>query len=118
MRGRRTYQQHDGNVEEEGNEGIGDESRDTKSVDIGHGHAGDFSEERHDTVEEGAGGRIVVERDHRVHLEFGGAEKTLDHHETQRLEDDTTDLDYMLLVDRPTCTSLNRTYRGSRTCQT
>lgn len=89
----RSYQEHNGSVQHESNQGVGDESHDTKRVNIVHRHARDIGEEGDNAVGDGAGGSIVVERDKRVHLELGRAEETLDHDQTEGLEDDTADLD-------------------------
>ena len=86
-------QQDDGGVEEEGNQGVGNESTESEAVDVAHGDAGKIGEEGDDTVGHGTGGGVVVKRDQGVHLELGGAKETLDHDETEGLEDDTGDLD-------------------------
>ena len=87
------YQKHHRSVQQESHQGVSNESHNTKRVDVVHGHAGDIGEEGHNAVGDGTGGGVVVERDKRVHLELGGAEETLDHDQTQGLEDDTGDLD-------------------------
>lgn len=86
-------QQNDGSIEKESNERVGNESTDSETVDVTHGDAGKIGEEGDKAVGDSAGGGVVVEGDQGVHLELGGAEQTLDHNETESLEDDTGDLD-------------------------
>lgn len=86
-------QQNDGGVEKEGNERVGNESTDSETVDVTHGDAGKIGEEGDNAVGDSAGGGVVVERDQRVHLELGRAEQTLNHDETEGLEDNTGNLD-------------------------
>jgi len=87
-------QEDDGNVEQESNNGIGQESPDTNVVDVTHGEIGNLKEESGDTVHDSANGSEVVERNQRVHLVLGRAEETLDHDKTGGLEDDTTNLEH------------------------
>lgn len=87
------YQKHDGSVEQESNKSVGNESHDTKRVNVVHSHARDIGEEGDNAVGDGACGSVVVEGDKRVHLELGGAKETLDHDQAESLEDDTTNLD-------------------------
>lgn len=58
-----------------------------------HGATGELEEQRNGTVHNSTDGGKVVQRDHGIHLEVGGAEQTLDHDQTSSLEDDTTDLE-------------------------
>lgn len=88
-----TYQKNNRGVKKESNQRVGNESHDTKGVNIVHSHTGDIGEESNDAVGNGAGGGVVVQGDERVHLELGGAEQALDHDEAQGLEDDTSTLD-------------------------
>lgn len=88
-----SYQKHNGGIQQESHQGIGNESHDTKRVNVVHSHTGDIGEKGNNAVGDGASGGIVVQRDKRVHLELGGAEKTLDHDQTESLEDDTANLD-------------------------
>lgn len=87
------HQENDGHVEQERNHRVSNQGPETQAVDISHGHARGFSEESDNAVCHGACGRVVVQRDQRVHLEFGRAEEALDHDEAKGFEDDTTDLD-------------------------
>ena len=88
------HQEDNGDVKQERNHRISDQGPDTQAVDISHGHARGFSEESDNAVCHGACGRVVVQRDQRVHLEFSRAEETLDHDKTGGLEDDTTNLEH------------------------
>lgn len=88
-----SYQENDGSVQQEGNQSVGNQSHDTQTVDVVHGHAGQISEQSDNTVGNGTGRGVVVEGNQRVHLELGRAQKALDHDQTQSLEDDTEDLD-------------------------
>lgn len=88
-----TYQKNNRGVKKESNQRVGNESHDTKRVNIVHSHAGDIGEESNDAVGNGAGGSVVVQGDERVHLELSRAEQALDHDEAQGLKDDTGTLD-------------------------
>jgi hypothetical protein len=88
-----SYQKNNRGIKKESNQRVGNESHDTKRVNIVHSHAGDIGEESNDAVGDSAGGSVVVQGDEGVHLELGGAEQALDHDETQSLEDDATTLD-------------------------
>lgn len=94
----RTYQKHHGNVQEEGDQSVRDEGHNTQRIDIVHSHARDFSEEHDDAVGNRTSRSKVVNGNQGVHLEFGGAEETLDHDQAQGLEDDTPDLDWVCLL--------------------
>jgi hypothetical protein len=94
------YQQDNGSVKKESNQCVGNESTDTEAVDITHSKTGSLSEEGNNAVGDGAGRGVVVQRDQGVHLELGGAEQTLDHDKTEGLEDDTGNLDYMVVRTR------------------
>lgn len=89
---RQSYQKHNGSVQHESNQSIGNESHDAKRIDVGHGHTRDIGEKRDNAVGDGTGRGVVVQRDKGVHLELGRAEETLDHNQTQSLEDDTANL--------------------------
>lgn len=89
-----TYQEHNSYVQSKSNRCIGNEVPGSDAPDILHGHLGDFKEESSDTVHDETRGSKVVERHERVHLELGRAEKSLDHDETDRLEDSSKDLVY------------------------
>jgi hypothetical protein len=88
-----TYQKDNRGVKKESNQCVGNESHDTKRVNVVHSHARDISEESNDAVGDGTGGSVVVQGDQRVHLELSGAKQALDHDQAQSLEDDTTALD-------------------------
>lgn len=87
MDGRKTYQEHDGDVKEERNHGIHDECDDAGSVDILHRHIRHLQNERDDSIHDRADGGEIVQRDQGVHLELRRAEETLHHDETDGLED-------------------------------
>lgn len=89
-----TYQEDHRHVEQESDEGVRKECEDADAVDVGHAHAGDLNEQGDNAVDDSAGRGVVVEGNKRVHLELGGAQHTLDHNETQSLEDDTAALVY------------------------
>lgn len=93
-----TYQKHHGNVQEEGDQSVSDEGHNTQRIDVVHSHAREFSEEHDDAVGNRASRGKVVDGNQGVHFEFGRAEETLDHDQAQRLEDDTTDLDWGCLL--------------------
>lgn len=56
-------------------------------------HVGDLDDQAGNAVHDSASRGEVVERDKRVHLEFGGREKLLDHDKTGGLESDTGKLE-------------------------
>lgn len=95
-----TYQQNNRGVKKESNQCVGNESSDTETVDITHGKTGSLSEKGDDTVSDGAGRGVVVERDQGVHLELSGTEQTLDHDKTKSLEDNTGNLDCKVVRTR------------------
>ena len=96
----KTYEQNNGSVKKESNQCVGNESSDTETVDITHGKTGSLSKEGDDTVGDSAGRGVVVQRDQGIHLELGGAEQTLNHDKTEGLEDDTGNLDCMVVRTR------------------
>lgn len=61
-------------------------------MNVTHGHAGRLDEESDNTVDQGAGGRVVIQRHEGVHLEFGRAQHALDHDQAEGLENDTAAL--------------------------
>ena len=89
----RAYQEHNRDIEQEGNRGIGEQSEQTNAVHVSHGHSGQLGKKQNDTVDDGARRGVVVERDERVHLEVGAAEQALNHDQTDSLEDDTSALE-------------------------
>lgn len=92
-----SYQENDRHVEQERDQGVHDEGRNSEVVDIAHRKTRQLNEEGDNAVGHGASGSKVVERHQRVHLEFGGAEEALHHDQTEGFENDTTDLDYSAL---------------------
>lgn len=91
-KGNESYQKNNGGVKKESNQRVGNQSHDTKRVNVVHSHTGNIGEESNDAVGDGTGGSVVVQGDERVHLELSGAEQALDHDEAQSLEHDTTTL--------------------------
>lgn len=89
---RSTYQEDDRDVEKERAQSVQEEGEQANIVHVVHGATRDFPGDSHDEVHDGADGREVVKRDQRVHLVVGRAEKTLDHGQTQSLENDAADL--------------------------
>lgn len=85
-------EEDDGDVEQEGDKGVGKQGEDSDAVDVGHAHAGNLNEQGDDAVDDGTSRGVVVEGDKGVHLELGGAQHALDHDKTQCLEDDTAAL--------------------------
>lgn len=90
---KQTYQEDDGNVQSERNEGVQNEHDVSNLLNIAPSHVGHLNEQAHNSVHDSASGCEVVERDKRVHLELGGREKLLDHNETSGLEGDTSKLE-------------------------
>lgn len=88
-----TYQENDGDVQQEGDHSVGDQNPDTNAVDVVHGEVGDLQEKSNGTVHHSANRRKVVQGDHGVHLELSGAEQALHHNQTGSLEDNTTQLE-------------------------
>ena len=86
------YQKHHRGIQQESDQSIGNESHDTKRINIGHSHTRNIGEKRDNTVGDGAGRGVIVQRDEGIHLELRRAEETLDHDQTQSLEYDTTHL--------------------------
>ena len=115
-----TYQKHHRNVQEEGDQSVGDEGHHTQRIDIVHSHAREFSEEHDDTVGNRASRGKVVDGHQGVHLEFGRAEETLYHDQAQGLEDDTTNLDWgcVLGTRRGNLAQLWETYSKIQTYRT
>jgi hypothetical protein len=94
--GRRgTNQEHDSNVQSKSDRRIGNEVPHSNAVDVMHGHLWNFKEQGSDTVHNETCGSEVVKRHEGVHLELGGAEKSLNHDQTDRLEDSSKDLVYL-----------------------
>ena len=95
MRGRlnRTYQEHDGNVEQEGAQAIEKEGEEADVVHVGHGAPWHFPRNGDDKVHGRADGRKVVQRDQGVHLVLGRAKQHLDHAQAQGLEDNAAQLE-------------------------
>lgn len=89
----RTYQEHNGNVEHEGAKTVEEEGEETNVVDLLHGASGNLPDQGNNTVHDGADGSKVVQRDEGVHLVVGGAQKSLDHGQSESLKDDTTNLE-------------------------
>lgn len=87
------YQKDNRCVKKESNQCVGNESHDTKRVNVVHSHARNIGEESNDAVGDGTGGSVVVQGNKGVHLELSRAEQALDHDKAQSLEDDTTTLD-------------------------
>lgn len=85
-----TYQEHDGNVEQESHRGIGNQSKTANTVDVIHGDGVELGEQEDQAVHDGTGWSVVVKRDKRVHLELSTAEKALDHGQTDGLEQNAT----------------------------
>lgn len=61
-------------------------------VDLGHGNLGHLPDQGNHTVHDSADGGKVVQRDQRVHLVLGRAQKSLDQVQANGLEDDSTNL--------------------------
>jgi len=62
-------------------------------VNVVHGDDRQLGEQENAAVHERAGGCVVVQRNERVHLELGRAEQTLNHAQTDSLEDDAAGLE-------------------------
>lgn len=88
-----TYQEDHRDVKHKGNRGIGEEGEATDTVDVIHCQDRKLGEQANQAVHNRAGRRIVVKRDERIHLELGRTEQTLNHGQTDSLEDDTADLE-------------------------
>ena len=87
------YQEDDGDVEEEGDHGVGDEDADAHILHLAPAHARDFEEERDGAVHDGADGGEVVQAHERVHLELRAGEQLLHHDEARGFEDDAAALE-------------------------
>ena len=92
-RGGLADQEDDRDVEQEGDERVGDKGKTTNAIDVLHSQHGELGEEQDAAVHAGASGRVVVERDERIHLELGRAKQALDHNQADSLKDDATDLE-------------------------
>lgn len=88
-----TYQEDDGDVEQEGAKTVEEEVQESDMVHLLHGDLGDLPEEADSQVHDRAHGGEIVQRDQRVHLELSRAEKTLNHGQTQSLEGNTGHLE-------------------------
>lgn len=88
-----TYQENDGDVQQEGDHSIGDQNPDTHTIDMVHGEFRDLQEKSNGAIHDSANRRKVVQGDHGVHLELSGAEQALHHDQTGGLEDNTTQLE-------------------------
>ena len=89
---RNTYQEDDGNVQSKRHGGVGEQSTNAKLVDVRHVQGGKLNHRGDDSVHDSTGGGKVVQRNQGIHLEFGGAEQSLDHDQTDRLEDGREEL--------------------------
>ena len=90
--GRKTHQKHHRHIEQECNSCVCQKSETTNSVDICHRHVGNLAKQADNAVHKSASRSVVVEGNEGVHLEFGGAEKSLDHNQSDSLKDDATTL--------------------------
>lgn len=90
--GEDTYQEHNSNVQSKSDRRIGNKIPHSDAIDVVHGHLGNFKEKSSDTVHDETSGSKIVEGHEGVHLELGGAEKSLDHDQTDRLENGSKDL--------------------------
>ena len=90
--GRKTHQKYYRHIEQERNTCVCQKGETTNSVDICHGHVGSLAKQADNAVHKSASRSVVVEGNEGVHLEFGGAEKSLDHNQSDSLKDDTTTL--------------------------
>lgn len=90
--GEGTHQEHNGNVQSKSDRSIGNEVPHSNAPDVIHSHLGNFKEQGGDTVHDETCGSKVVERYKGVHLELGGAEKSLNHDQTDGLENGSKDL--------------------------
>lgn len=95
MRGWRTlsYQENDGNVEQESNNSVGQQGPDTNVVNVAHSQIRHFNEQGSDTIHHSANRSEVVQGNERVHLEFSRAEKALNHDQTGGFENNTANLE-------------------------
>lgn len=99
-----TYQEDNRHVQHERNNGVGQQREDTDVVHVVHGEVGNLEEQSSDTVHDSADGSEVVQGNQRVHLELSGAQQTLNHDQTDGLEDDTTELEEETDQDEPDLT--------------
>ena len=104
---KRTYQEHNRDVEQESAQSVEEEREETDVVNLIHAELGKLPEQGDHTVHHGADGSEVVQRDQGVHLELGRAQETLNHGKTQGLEDDASDL-----VDDSDPDKLDLSHRG------
>lgn len=87
-----TYQEDNRDVQQEGYAGVRKQGEVADLGDVIHSQARSLGEQEDDAVHESAGRGVVVKRDQGIHLELARAEQTLDHDETDGLEDDATNL--------------------------
>lgn len=88
-----SYQEYDRNVQHECAHGIGQKGPESNIVEIAHGHGWNFPEKCDAEVHDGTNWSEIVEGYQWVHLELGRAEKSLDHDNSNSLEDDTSNLE-------------------------
>lgn len=88
-----TYQEHNRDIKAKGNHSVSQQCEDTNAVDMVHCHMRHLEEEGCDTVHDRTDGREIVKRHERVHFELSGAQKSLNHDQTDSLEDDATNLE-------------------------
>lgn len=87
------YEKDRGDVEEERNQGVGQQNKRPDRIDITHRDTRALDKERNDSVCDSTCRRIIVQRDERVHLEVASAKQALNHDQAQRLGDDAADLE-------------------------
>jgi hypothetical protein len=91
--GKRTYQEDNGDVEKEGNRSVGKEVEAPNAVDVVHANARHLGEDENQKVHKSAARGIVIERNHRVHLEVLSAKEALYHNQTSSFEEDAANLE-------------------------
>lgn len=91
--GNSAYQENDGNVEHEGAKTIEEKCKEADVVNFSHADLGYLPEQRNEAVHGSADGSKVVEGNKGVHFEVSRAQKTLDHGQTQSLEQNTSHLE-------------------------
>lgn len=96
-----TYQEDHRYVQKESDHGVGQQSEATDAGDILHAHLGHLDDDPCAEVNDGTGGRKVVERHERVHLEVAAAEEALDHDKADGFEDNATALEKEADQDEP-----------------
>ena len=87
------YQEDDGNVQHECAHGVGQKGPEANIVEVAKGHGWDFPEKCNQKVHDSTNWGEIVEGYQWVHLELGGAEKSLNHHNANGLEKDTSNLE-------------------------